>query len=236
MNRKIILNIPHSSIEGVFDGRNGWVSDIPLLQKKVNKWTDWFTDYLFSRQNPGIIMQRCPLSRFVVDVERLPDDPMEAKGQGIVFTEFEGIRRSVTEERRSELTAFYHDYRTRLGNLVTGPDDVLVDCHSFPSELAPDVDICIGYNEDWSRPSDKFLEDVQEIFAAKGFIARFNEPYSNSITPESEYEYKSFMIEINKRCYMDETRIEFIHRSLNLMAAIDAVYGYILADYPGAEE
>jgi putative restriction endonuclease len=31
------------------------------------------------------------------------------------------------------------------------PDALLLDCHSFPSELS-DVDICIGFNEDWSKP------------------------------------------------------------------------------------
>lgn len=227
MRKKIILNVPHASVEGVFDRSNGWTTDIPVLQQQVKRWTDWFTDFLFSSDNPDIIMKRCELSRFVVDVERLDNDPMEKYGQGIIYTEFEKIRRTLKKERKAELTKFYYTYRSELGELITGEEDVLIDCHSFPSDLNQDIDICLGYNEDWSKPSEKFLKEVQSIFKRHQFKAEFNVPYSNSITPDSPIKYKSFMIEINKHCYMNEKLIE-LKPDDRLHKAIDELYSYIL--------
>lgn len=227
MSRKIILNVPHASLEGVFDRNNGWKADIPSLQKQVMKWTDWFTDYLFSSDNPDIITQRSPLSRFVVDVERLIDDPMEKCGQGIIYTEFEHIHRSVSDKRKAELMTFYHTYLKELRSLITSEDDILIDCHSFPSLLAPKVDICIGYNEDWSKPSGKFLHQVEDIFRQNGLRVKFNSPYSNSITPESPFKYKSFMIEINKACYMNEKYISLHNGCLILKNSIQNLFRMI---------
>lgn len=36
-----------------------------------------------------------------------------------------------------------------------------------------------------------------------------NTPYSNSITPKTNFEYKSVMIEVNKRVYMNEKNVIF---------------------------
>ncbi len=228
MTKRIILNVPHASIEGVWNRENGWQINIPLLQRKVNKWTDWFTDFLFSSADPNVIMKRCPLSRFVVDVERLVDDPLEEKGQGIIYTEFEGIGRAISEKREKELIAYYHLYQKDLGALITDDHDVLIDCHSFPSYMAPHVDICIGFNEDWSKPSAHFLKNVQDILGKYHIKSEFNHPFSNSITPESRYEYSSFMLEINKRCYMDE-RLMTLNYTNSLQAAIEELYTYILS-------
>lgn len=227
MSKKIILNVPHASVEGVFDRENGWKVGIPFLQQKVKRWTDWFTDFLFSSDNPNIIMKKCPLSRFVVDVERLANDPMEKYGQGIIYTEFEKIPRILTENRKKELLVFYSNYRKELGELITSDKDVLIDCHSFPSDLNSDIDICLGYNEDWSKPSEKFLDDVQSIFKRHSFKAEFNVPYSNSITPYSSHKYQSFMIEVNKHCYMNENLVELNYDS-RLRNTINELYSYIL--------
>lgn len=228
MSRKIILNVPHASLEGVFDRQNGWINNVPSLQKQVIKWTDWFTDYIFSTYNPSVLTQRSSLSRFIVDVERLIDDPMEKQGQGIIYTEFENIPRFISDKRKAELIAYYHTYRKQLGNLITSDNDILIDCHSFPSELAPHVDICIGYNEDWSKPSDEFLHKVQTIFRRNGLRAAFNTPYSNSITPGSPFKYKSFMLEINKACYMNEKYISLHNGCHRLRRSIRNVFRMIM--------
>jgi hypothetical protein len=65
------------------------------------------------------------------------------------------------------------------------PDALLLDCHSFPSELS-DVDICIGFNEDWSKPNKDTIELAVNLFEDCGYKVGINEPYSNSETPEKE--------------------------------------------------
>lgn len=36
------------------------------------------------------------LSRFIIDAERLEHDPSEAKGQGIIYTDFGGFHREIS--------------------------------------------------------------------------------------------------------------------------------------------
>lgn len=227
MGRKIILNVPHTSIEGIFDRENGWYASIPSLQRDVKRWTDWYTDFLFSCDHPDVIMKKCGLSRFVVDVERLINDPLEKEGRGIIYTDPEYGRRKLSETRKRELMCFYHNYRIKLGEMITSDEDVLIDCHSFPSNLAPDVSVCIGYNDDWSRPSQGFLGNVSRIFERHSLTVSFNNPFSNSITPETPYRYKSFMLEVNKSSYMDENTLDMYYYN-RVNAAILDVYSYII--------
>ena len=65
---KIVLNIPHSSVNGIFDVNIGrWPYNQYFVNECVKKWTDWFTDFLFlglSRQeNVKTIV--FPYSRFL---------------------------------------------------------------------------------------------------------------------------------------------------------------------------
>ena len=71
-------------------------------------------------------------------------------------------------------------------------------CHSFPSHLS-DVDICIGYNEDRSKPCKETIETAVNIFEDAGYKVGINHPYSNSETPDCPFHYKSMMIEVNKK-------------------------------------
>ena len=152
----IVLNIPHASVGGL--GISRW-DDIEGLQLEVRRWTDWYTDLLFiPDKRDGIQIVTSDYSRFAVDVERLVNDPFEAKGQGIVYKKFNGLHR--TFEGKEEIEMFrYHAKYIRDLRLMLDEHSLLIDCHSFPSDISA-VDICIGYNEDWSRPSDLVIELV----------------------------------------------------------------------------
>lgn len=78
----------------------------------------------------------------------------------------------------------------------------MLDCHSFPSELS-DIDICIGYNEDWSKPDKETIELAVNLFEDNGYKVGVNEPYSNSETPDCPFLYQSMMLEVNKKVYME---------------------------------
>lgn len=93
----------------------------------------------------------------------------------------------------------YWKHINRLKELLTS-ESLLIDCHSFPEDLAPDVDICIGFNEDWSKPDDEMLELVVSHFSSH-YNVEINNPYSNSLTPDCGFHYKSLMIELNKKIY-----------------------------------
>ena len=199
----IVLHIPHASPVFPF-GPSGWDEGI---HHEIDRWTDWFTDWLFassSRMNPGIVPVVYPFSRFFCDVERLEDDPLEEIGQGIVYRRFGVLERALHENELEFALRSYREHRQRLIRILT-PDTLLIDCHSFPADLS-ETDICIGINEDWSRPDDDLIDRTVSHFLSKGYSVKVNDPYSNSISPATGFGYRSLMIEVNKRLYLQGGR------------------------------
>jgi len=201
---RIVLNEPHASIEGLYDDElSFWNIDAKFINDVVMRMTDWHTDFLFHGYlDERIKTVRFPYSRFIVDAERLWDDPMEAIGQGIVYRYFDNHVRMVPEATEKRLLRLWHWHQQRLKEALC-EGALLLDCHSFPSVMG-DVDICIGYNEDWSKPAKDTLEFAANLFEENGYKVGFNEPFSNSETPDCPFRYQSMMLEINKRVYMSE--------------------------------
>lgn len=202
--KNIVLNIPHSSINGIFDDNIGkWPHNPYFMNECVREWTDWWTDMLFTVTDDNSIAKVVfPYSRFVCDAERLENDILEKDGQGIIYTQFGGFERDALDnESKAFLFDAWKSHQEELKKHLN-ENSVLIDCHSFPSHMS-NADICIGFNDDWSFDK-KLIDDVAAIFKSYGYSVEFNTPYSNSITPKTDFEYKSFMIEVNKRIYMNE--------------------------------
>lgn len=216
---KIVLNIPHAN--PIFPSENEklkWENQ-ELLASLLNTWTDWFTDKIFMPidENKSFVKSIVfPYSRFYIDVERLVDDELNKIGQGIVYTSISGNVRNVNDT--SEYMTLYNEH---IGSFSSCLDEntILIDCHSFPSDWG-DVDVCIGYNNDESY-SKELVDTVTNYFESCGYKIGINTPYSNSLTPVHPITYKSIMIELNKRIYMDEENIslsdnaEVIHNQIN---------------------
>ena len=66
-----------------------------------------------------------------------------------------------------------------------------------------DVDICIGFNEDWSKPDKVLLEYTVNFFEDNGYSVGIIYPYSNSEAPVCPFTYQSMMLEVNKRVYLE---------------------------------
>jgi N-formylglutamate amidohydrolase len=201
--KRIILNEPHASIEGLYDSQlSFWNIDDRFVNDIVLKWTDWHTDYLFhGSRNRCVRTVRFPYSRFIVDAERLWNDPLEAEGQGILYKQFEGYSRSIPEESEARLLNLWKWHQQRLCDSLC-EDALLLDCHSFPADMS-DNDICIGFNEDWSKPHKSTIEFAVSLFEDSGYKVGINEPYSNSETPDCPFRYQSMMLEVNKKVYME---------------------------------
>lgn len=200
--KNIVLNIPHSSTLGIFDKNFGWPRNAHFLNE-VHNLTDWHTDFIFHSNDEAIVPVVFPLSRVVCDAERLPNDPLEADGQGIVYTSLKGFRREVSESAKALMMEAYGRHQSNLAeHILPGNQTIIVDCHSFSEEVCPGVDVCIGYNEDWSKPEQEQLDFIVGIFQKAGYKVGINTPYSNSITPKCGHKYKSVMVEVNKHCYL----------------------------------
>ncbi len=221
---RIVLNIPHSSPDFPF-GKECWDKGIDV---SIERWTDWFTDDLFILNHPDVFPIIYPYSRFFCDVERLVDDPLDSVGQGIIYRCFDGLGRRLIESDVEAIMDSYFDHINRLRQAIISERELLIDCHSFPSDLS-DVDICIGYNNDWSRPNNLVLKLVISHFINAGYNVGVNNPYANSISPQSRFIYSSVMIEVNKgvymknkRCYMKlKKAIHKLYHSLLLMPTIE---------------
>lgn len=221
--KRIVLNIPHSSIEGITEST--WPLG-KLFFGQVRNWTDWYTDYLFGADLKEICPVRFNKSRFIVDVERLEDDPLESAGQGIVYEMFDNIGRKVSISDREAFMSEYHRHIQNLKTVLTD-QSILIDCHSFPSTLS-DIEVCIGFNNDWSKPDIEVIQLVADAFANVGYKVGINEPYSNSISPTCSFFYHSLMIEINKSTYMDEVTLSLTDKAIEMKKTIEDVYTKIL--------
>lgn len=221
----IVLNIPHSSSEFPGTAKDGWENGIDV---HIQRWTDWGTDRLFgmaSSMDPRIHPVTFPWSRFFCDVERLENDPLEKIGQGIVYSSFEGIGRNLTG---TEIIyrSYYLGHKAAVIKELT-PSSILIDCHSFPSDLS-DVEVCIGINDDWSMPDKDLLSQIESMFRSRGYKTAFNKPYSNSYAPKTRFGYPSLMIELNKSTYMDADGSMDHEKSEKIMSAIREMYEIIL--------
>lgn len=227
---RIVLHIPHASPVLPF-GRSGWEEGI---EREIARWTDWYTDWLFAssaRLDSRIVAVAYPFSRFFCDAERLEDDPLEAVGQGRVYRRFGALERTVPEDELEFALRSYGEHRERLVKALSacGPGTLLVDCHSFPADLS-DVDVCIGVNEDWSRPDEALIEKAVEHFTSRGYSTRVNEPYSNSVSPETEFRYASLMIEVNKRTYLQGMNEMDVRKALSVRDCIEGLLLSLLSD------
>lgn len=219
----IVLNIPHASVGGL--GMARWDNKVALLSE-VKRWTDWYTDMLFIPDNrDGIQFITSDYSRFVVDVERLVNDPLEKIGQGIVYKEFNSLHRTFKGSEEIEMFSYHAKYIRDL-RLMLNEHSLLIDCHSFPSELS-DVDICIGYNDDWSRPTDFVIELCKTAFEKNGYKVGINTPYSNALAPETGFTYNSIMIEVNKHLYLNEQTLGVTDGFIKLHKCLEILYGLL---------
>ena len=90
------------------------------------------------------------------------------------------------------------------------------------------MDICIGINDDWSRPEDVMLERILDHFQRMGYRVVINEPYSNSVAPDCGILYRSLMIEVNKRTYMcGGMTLELLHAK-RLRTALESFFVSLL--------
>lgn len=241
----IILHIPHSgtkfptSLER-FDN---------IFLEKAKDVIDYYTDELFiPDQAPSSII---PVSfewcRTFCDVERMIDDPLEKKNLGISYDSnfmddthgfFQIGEKMYGVLNRDTAERLYVGHHQKVENaLLEHPGSLVIDCHSFssgPTPLLPDAskaaayDICIGFNEDRTRPSDHVIHIIMDHFLSQGYKVGINTPFSNAKTFSTPSSYKAVMIEVNKRLYMDESTLEKKPEFEKLRTEISSLYGKLI--------
>jgi len=111
---------------------------------------------------------------------------------------------------------------------------LLIDCHSFSAlpnllnSTPPDIDICIGYNDDETCPDMVVIGNIVQYFKSLGYKVGINKPFSNSKTFSVPVAYHSVMIEVNKRIYMNEYTLEKTNGFKRLKQNIQSLYEKLL--------
>lgn len=202
--------------------------------------TDYYTDKLFSTNLPSATQISFDYSRVFCDVERLLNDPLEEKGLGICYNLKRfvalNIEKPVWDKSKEEAMNLYYEHHRTLANAIQ-ENSLLLDCHSFSEHdnvLCPnahefkDIDICLGYNEDETKPDYSTIHFVADFFRQRGYRVELNKPFSNSKTIDTTTPYHSLMIEINKHCYMNEDTLEKTDGFEKLRNEIQDLYKLLL--------
>ena len=235
----LLLHVPHSSTSFPAESKVCFND----LDDEERLLIDYYTDNLFGPEQEAnnICHMIFPYCRLYCDVERLINDPLEKDGLGISYSRWvpcqdrHGIvLRSYSV--KNEAFALYADYHSDISKKLVGliGTTLLVDCHSFsalPNLLnsnPPDIDICIGYNDDETCPSKVVIGNIVQYFMSKGYKVGINEPFSNSKTFNVPVTYHSIMIEVNKRLYMDEHTLEKTEGFEKLTRIIQSLYALLL--------
>lgn len=246
---RIILHTPHAgTILPIKWGHSNirWWVRFKAIYPLHNQLTDHYTDKLFSSLDPSIRQISFLYSRLFCDVERLLDDPLEKKGLGICYDVEKFINKAphcwdgAWAVNKEIAMASYHNHHKALAQLIqrSGPyGKLLLDCHSFSDRdniLCPnaheykDIDICLGFNEDESKPSDETIEAVANFFRQRGYRVAFNSPFSNSMVAQTHVHHYSLMIEVNKHCYMNEDTLAITAGYYKLHSELQDLYHLLL--------
>lgn len=225
MDKKIILHIPHSSIN--IPHKEGYVVQDYKLEQEILKLTDWYTDDLFYSNDDDMIIAQ--FSRIFCDPERFTDDSQEVMsqfGMGVLYEKSDnGDKiRNVTSELKSKIVIeFYDKHHQKFSNAVNNQLNlfgkaIIIDCHSYPNiPLKRDLDqrpnrpdFNIG-TDPYHTPK-KLIDLSKSFFEDEGYSLGIDEPYMGSIVPIEHYQknknVQSIMLEINRKLYLKESTNE----------------------------
>lgn len=234
---KILLHVPHSSSSFPEESNHSY-NDLDYEEKLL---VDYYTDELFvpKAETEHISSVVFPYCRLYCDVERLINDPLEKDGLGIRYLREVPTGRGYPYRSfcsKNEAFIHYVDFHSSVSKkiLAMGEGTLLIDCHSFSSipnllnSNPPDIDICIGYNDDDTCPNKVVIGNIVHYFESLGYKVGINEPFSNSKTFSVPIKYHSVMIEVNKHLYMDELTLEKTEGFYKLQQEIRLLYGILL--------
>jgi N-formylglutamate deformylase len=206
----VLLHVPHAGTQVPEWARRHLLLDDVALAAEIDALTDHRTDELAlaaaerARVRPSVIVN--PVSRFVVDVERFPDEreEMAAVGMGAVYTHGtrgQPIRVAEAAHAEALLAAYFRPWGNAVAWLVDEGAAVLVDVHSYPAQPlpyerhtdGPRPEVCMG--TDRAHTPSWLVEAARTAF--DGFEVGLDSPFSGAYVPEGRT-VAALMIEIRR--------------------------------------
>ena len=224
----LLLHLPHDSSAIPAEAAADFLLTSEELRQELLLLTDWHTADLYAADANPVEVVRAEVSRFVVDVERFPDDRDEScakVGMGATYVRTCAGQplRVLTTERRAELMErYYWPHHRRLDEaaaerLARFGRCVILDAHSFPTgPLLTQVDFSappeIGIGTQAGHTAPELLALAEDFFRRHGFVVGVNVPFSGTMVPNRFFgkdpRVQSLMIEVRRDLYMDEATAE----------------------------
>jgi N-formylglutamate deformylase len=191
---RVLLHVPHAGTYLPAWVRAHLLLDDAALAAEVAALTDHRTDALAlaaadrAAVRPWVVVN--PVSRFVVDVERFPDEreEMAAVGMGAVYTRGtrgQRIRPDDPVHAEALLAAYFRPWGEAVAGLLAA---VLLDVHSYPRDPlpyerhadGPRPQVCLG--TDPVHTPSWLVAAAESAFAA--FEVGLDSPFSGAYVPE----------------------------------------------------
>ena len=207
---RVLLHVPHAGTLVPASARAHLLLDHAALAAEAAALTDHRTDVLAlaaaerAAVRPWVVVN--PVSRFVVDVERFPDEreEMAAVGMGAVYTHGtrgQRIRPDDPAHAEALLAAYFRPWGATVAGLVDAGRSVLFDVHSYPRDPlpyerhagGPRPQVCLG--TDPAHTPSWLVAAARAAFA--GFEVALDSPFSGAYVPEGR-SAAALMVEIRR--------------------------------------
>ena len=224
----LLLHVPHDSTVIPPETAADFLLSADELRQELLWLTDWHTAELYAADAKPADVLRAEVSRFVVDVERFPDDrdePCAKVGMGATYVrtcQGRPLRVLSAERRAALMDSYYWPHHRRLdeaaaSRLTRFGRCVILDAHSFPTGTLPtQVDFSappeIGIGTQAGHTSPELLALAEDFFRRQGLVVGVNVPFSGTMVPNrffgKDARVQSLMIEVRRDLYMDEATAE----------------------------
>ena len=207
---RVLLHVPHAGTHLPAWVRAHLLPADAELAAEVAALTDHRTDALalaaaeWAAVRPWVLVN--PVSRFVVDVERFPDEreEMAAVGMGAVYTRGthgQRIRPDDPAHNEALLAAYFRPWGATVAGLVDAGRSVLLDVHSYPRDPlpyerhadGPRPQVCLG--ADPVHTPSWLVAAANTAFGA--FEVGLDSPFSGAYVPEGA-SAAALMVEIRR--------------------------------------
>jgi len=233
----VLVLAPHGGRVIPVEHRGAFLLSPEALDHEHDLMVDHHTDLLarLVGEQSGATTVINTLSRFVVDVERFPDDreEMNQVGMGVLYTH--GSQKQPLRDHskidRKALLGFFDDYSHAVTELVREilehhDSCLILDLHSFPSSPLPyelhkeesRPELCFGHEE--PHAPLVFLDGLRKELSRWDLAD--NEPFHGAYVPlgffGSDPRVQSVMLEIRRDTYLTEPAGELLTGRLEALA------------------
>jgi N-formylglutamate amidohydrolase len=181
---------------------------------------DWHLDKLYEfLPELGITVLQAVYSRYVVDLNRSPKEPLFGNFWQSVIAEKTAFNVSLyqsppsSQEVQQRVEQYYHPYHHQLQALLDQSiaefgKVYLLDLHSFFGLIEDEV--CLG-NGNGKTCSDRFMATVEAAFCAKGYQVVRNKVFSGGYITQHYGELpqvEALQVEVRYPVYLDAKQLD----------------------------